>query len=550
MLIDVKQFSIMPDTGKDMTANFLKLFAYLKDIDGDKEVKLEKGRYDLYCDHAIRTVTYISNTIAEREKAVPERVVPLYLEDISDLDFDGSDCEIIIHGKSSNMFLERCERVKIRNLIIDRAQPAVSQVEVLERAKSSATIRIHDDCKYIIKKGRLIFVTDNSSYAPHKDKIVWWYGESESASSPIINRTRVNPFARAKAEEIAPGVVKLKYLFGNSCKAGMFYHVHSRYREEVGIYANRCRDIELVNLHERSNYSHAFILQTCHNVALKCVSSAPDGDSGRLAASQTDCVHCSMCSGHIQVTDSRFEGAFDDVFNAHGFHFRIIAKKGQVITVKFMHPQAYGFMPFDEGDILKVIDAKTLIGDAELTVKSIKVVDKYRLQLEVDGDIDGAKVGKYIEDISKCADVTFKGNYCVKISTRGLLITTRGKAVVEDNVFDNMQMSGILISDDAGSWYESGAVRDVAIRGNKFIKCGEQAICVMPENLLFADYVHKGIAIENNEFVYDTDRAIFAKDSCDIAIRNNTFKPLGSGSQPTELRNCGNVTLENNTVVS
>ena len=123
MLIDVKQFSIMPDTGKDMTANFLKLFAYLKDIDGDKEVKLEKGRYDLYCDHAIRTVTYISNTIAEREKAVPERVVPLYLEDISDLDFDGSDCEIIIHGKSSNMFLERCERVKIRNLIIDRAQP-------------------------------------------------------------------------------------------------------------------------------------------------------------------------------------------------------------------------------------------------------------------------------------------------------------------------------------------------------------------------------------------------------------------------------------------
>ena len=59
MLIDVKQFSIMPDTGKDMTANFLKLFAYLKDIDGDKEVKLEKGRYDLYCDHAIRTVTYI-----------------------------------------------------------------------------------------------------------------------------------------------------------------------------------------------------------------------------------------------------------------------------------------------------------------------------------------------------------------------------------------------------------------------------------------------------------------------------------------------------------
>ena len=548
MIIDVKQFSITPDTGKDMTPNFIKLFTYLKGVEGKKEVKLEKGIYDLYCDDAVKKVTYISNTIAEKEKAVPDRVVPLYLEGITDMDFDGADSKIIIHGKSSNIFMESCERVSMRNFIIDRAQPAVSQIEIVERTKSSATINIHKDSKYTVKNGKLLFLTDNSSYNPHRDKLVWWYGVSESATTPIINRTRVNPFSRAKAQEIAPGVVKLKYLFGNPCKVGQFYHIHPRYREEVGIYGNRCKDIEFINVHERSNYSHAFIFQTCENITLKSVSSAPDPESGRIAASHTDCVHCSMCKGHISVTDSRFEGAFDDVLNVHGFHFKIVAKKDGIITVKFMHPQAYGFMPFDIGDKLIVVDSKKLVSEGELSIKSIKAIDNYRIQLEVDGDIDRASVGKYIEDISKCADVTFKGNYSVKIPTRGLLLTTRGKVVVEDNVFDNMQMSGILISDDAKSWYESGAVRDVSIKGNKFIKCGGQAIYIMPENLLFADYVHKGISIENNEFIYDTSRAIYAKDSCDIVIKNNIFRPSAQ-SKPTVMNNCANVTIEDNTVI-
>ena len=80
-------------------------------------------------------------------------------------------------------------------------------------------------------------------------------------------------------------------------------------------------------------------------------------------------------------------------------------------------------------------------------------------------------------------------------------MTTRRKVVIEDNVFYRIPMSGVLVSDDARGWYESGPVRDVTIRRNLFMECGSPVIAVMPENDRYEGAVHRNVRIEANRFV-------------------------------------------------
>ena len=133
-------------------------------------------------------------------------------------------------------------------------------------------------------------------------------------------------------------------------------------------------------------------------------------------------------------------------------------------------------------------------------------------------------VGGVIENISACPDFEFAGNTINRVVTRGVLVTTRGKVRIENNKFLNTGMSGILISNDSSSWYESGAVRDVVIRGNAFMNCEENAILIKPENRKYAGPVHRNILIENNLFIINNTYALNVSNSADIVMRDNVYK--------------------------
>ncbi len=106
-----------------------------------------------------------------------------------------------------------------------------------------------------------------------------------------------------------------------------------------------------------------------------------------------------------------------------------------------------------------------------------------------------------LENVTWTPEVEIRGCRVSGIPTRGFLITTRRRVLVEDNEFLNTHMSAILVEDDARGWYESGCVRDMTIRGNRFIRCGEPVIHINPRNTVANDSVHRNTRIENNEFV-------------------------------------------------
>lgn len=156
-----------------------------------------------------------------------------------------------------------------------------------------------------------------------------------------------------------------------------------------------------------------------------------------------------------------------------------------------------------------------------------------------------------MENSSWTPNVTIKNTIVTYIPTRGILVTTKGKVIIEGNTFLNTEMSSILIADDANSWFESGYVRDVTISNNRFITCGEPVINIHPENskLVEGQAVHKNITIINNFFLKES-LLLTAKSTKNIKLVNNRIEVSKNFKieHLFTLNNCTDVSLNNNKI--
>ena len=144
--------------------------------------------------------------------------------------------------------------------------------------------------------------------------------------------------------------------------------------------------------------------------------------------------------------------------------------------------------------------------------------------------------------------MALRGCTVSRIPTRGFLITTRRRVLVQDNEFLATHMSAILLEDDAKGWYESGCVRDMTLRRNRFIRCGEPVININPQNSVPNDAVHQNIRILDNEFVLREGTGVRAKSTRGLCITGNTLyaQPQLDDGSAIQTSGCSDVTLEKN----
>ena len=153
-----------------------------------------------------------------------------------------------------------------------------------------------------------------------------------------------------------------------------------------------------------------------------------------------------------------------------------------------------------------------------------------------------------MENVTWTPEVEIRGCRVSRIPTRGFLITTRRRVLVEDNELLNTHMSAILLEDDARGWYESGCVRDMTIRGNRFIRCGEPVIHINPRNTVANDSVHRNIRIENNEFVLRGATSVKAKSTQGLQVIGNRIYSDRQADDDSSIQtiDCADVLIENN----
>lgn len=325
---------------------------------------------------------------------------------------------------------------------------------------------------------------------------------------------------------------------------------------------------ENIDVHYLSGFG--WLTQMCKNVEFKGVDFLPRYGSGKYTTSNADQLHVAGCGGYFKVTDCNFSMSHDDPINVHGSYMRVEEViDNKTLKLRYINGQQGGFRQFHPGDEVLfysrtyleppagekedspyVVESSVAPGEEyngeKLDMRTEVVTFKEAFDEETLNDLkikvtrsDSSVEGLYVaENVTYTPAVTISGNHMKSIPTRGILCTTRQPVIIEDNVFDNMAMANIYLSNDADYWYESGPIRNMIIRNNKFyIRSTGQAewgdvsgIFVDPvvlSNVSGAPPakgdipVHRNITIEGNEFHMGNDNVVTAKEVDGLKIINN-----------------------------
>ena len=272
-----------------------------------------------------------------------------------------------------------------------------------------------------------------------------------------------------------------------------------------------------------------------------------------------DCFHFSGCKGLITIDSCLTSGAHDDPINVHGTHLQIMSVDAGKIRLRFMHPQTYGFEAFFAGDSIAFINPKTLLPLGVAKLKTAKLINWREMEIQAEGVLPVfVAAGLCVENISWTPELIIKNSRFERTNTRGLLVTTRRKVIIENNSFFHTGMYPILIADDALSWFESGAVQDVTIRNNVFEECGNNSgsggIDIAPENheLTEGNSVHRNIRITGNVFIVNNGEVLDARSVDRLVFTGNKIIHTNLLQKDTDkpvvyLVACKNVLIEGNT---
>lgn len=537
-----EEFGIIPE--KDVTTELIDLIDSVSKVDEEKTVVFPCGTYYISSEKCRQHMLYITNTAGEKEFKKDEtphlNSVPFYFGKVSNLVFDGNNSVFIIDGKVTNMAFENCCDVTVKNIEMRHKSPDMHELKVIKKTLFSVDFEIDEESLYEVMSNKLTFF--GKDYKMSSDKGILkanWIGLIRSDTPEKIQRV-LHPLASyLRIKDIGNRKIRVWFPATFRYKIGDRFYVYDVRRQFAGIFVNKCKNIKFENIKQRFNYSLALVAQDSENIFAEGLDFSPEDGAVRKVASVADFAQICMCRGKIEIKNSRFVGAGDDCLNVHGVHFKIVSKQSNKIMVRFSHSQTFGFNPLRVGDTVAFIDRDTLLEKGTAVIKESQLVDDYNIKLTLD-NADSAEVGQAIEDIDACPELSFKNNYVSRIITRGLLITTRKKVNVENNRFVSTTMSGILLSDDAKNWYESGMCCDVTIKNNVFDYCGQTPILIKPENSRHEGAVHKNISILENVFKCYQGYCVDAKSTDGITLKDNTFLD----EKVITTKNCSNVICE------
>ena len=502
------------------------LQSFLSSIPKDDEEKIitfEKGTYLIDATKLRKQKLYITNTVGDEEFSSDEiphlNRAPFYFDGLKNVTVDGNGAKFVIHGKSTNAVIDNCENIKIQNLTITTNNPEMHELKVVGKGLFFVDYEIDKESEYVNEKGKFYFIGHDykRSFKDHS-RNAWWIAHFPKDKPHFCQRT-YHPLRDAfRLKEIGKRKIRAYYPVTGNFKVGDKYYLYDVRRQYAGIFVQDSKNVTLENVKQHFNYSLAFVAQNTENITLTNLDFTPEND--RVMCSVADFIQICMCRGELIVKDSKFSGAGDDCMNVHGFHFKIVDKNEDKIVVRFMHPQSHGYNVFEDGDEIEFIHPETLLPKGKATILDSIMLNEYDIELTLD-KTDDAVVGEFIEDITACPQVEFVNNEIDRIITRGLLLTTRGRTNIENNRFYSTTMSGILLSDDADNWFESGMCLDMTIKNNVFDYCGENGVLIKPENKRHEGAVHKNINIEGNTFKKCEKVCFDIKSTENVVIKNN-----------------------------
>ncbi len=529
----------------------------LNEAKGEQEVviKFPGGRIDLWPEGAEKKELYISNT-TESDTLSKVKNIGIFLEEFQNVVIDGNNTLVVLHGKMVSFALINSHNVTIKNISFDYERPTMSELNVAFVSDSLVKLAVHPDTKFDIQNGKVVFYGEGWRSKHHHTILA-------KPDMDMMHYNSWKPFQAAIATKESASTISFKGDFSNTgLKSGDVLTIRDPYRDNCGAFISLSKNIALENVKMHYMHGLGIVSQFTENISLNKVEVAPRNESGRVVSAWADCFHFSGCKGLIQLDSCRTSGSHDDPMNVHGTHLKITKiENGNQLTVRFMHHQTYGFEAFFAGDSVAFVNPENILIYDVGKIRSARLVSEKEMILDMDGKLPkGIKVGDCLENITWTPEVVVRNCHFQRTNTRGLLITTRRKVLIENNTFYRTGMHAILIANDCNFWYESGPVLDVTIRGNKFIQCAYNqqkngyVIAIKPEvhNFEKGKYSHSNILVEANVFECVGSPVLFARSVNNLQFKNNTIsylpikEPVANPVAGFKLEHCKGVEIEAN----
>lgn len=555
--VSVRSFGLKPDTRENAVPYVQQAIASCKS--GNNTVLLfEKGRYDFWPHRSIEKEYYESNTTDNN----PKRLAVLF-ENLKDITLEGGGATFIMHDRIQPITVEGCEHVVLKNFTVDWDIPLMGQGFVKELGKEYFDVEINP-CQYPfqIEDGRIHFVGEgwksairnmmefdaqtriiqNGDDALGKD---WRKHEASKLNERVVRFFKKGGFERFPA-------------LGN-----VIVFRHSA-RDHAGIFILDSKQVSLENIVIHHTAGLGILGQYSEDISFTRVRFLPNIARGRYFSGHDDGFHLMGCRGLIQVDQCEWEGLMDDPINVHGTCVKVVEVLApNRIKCRFMEKQSQGLRWAVPGDRVGLINEKTLNTVAHNEVVSFEKLSTADFILDFSRSFDQITPGMALENLSWTPDLSVRNSRFGSCRARGLLVSTPGKVVVENNLFESSG-SAILIAGDANEWFESGAVSDVLIKGNVFAysclssmyQFTEGIISILPE-IPSPDPerpYHQQIRIEDNEFNAFDYPLLFARSVNGLVFRNNSIKrnydlsPFHNRKDGITLEACKNVLITGNKV--
>jgi hypothetical protein len=183
-----------------------------------------------------------------------------------------------------------------------------------------------------------------------------------------------------------------------------------------------------------------------------------------------------------------------------------------------------------QGEAIEFVRADSLVTYAQSVATDVVRENEEYTTLRVKGTLPAElRVGDAIASTANQPDVLIQNCTIRNNRARGLLLGSRGKITIEDNVF-HTPGAAILMEGDARYWFEQAGVRDLIIRRNSFDNCNfgvwgkaviEVGAGIEPAQRDASRY-NRNVLIEDNVFrIFDQAPLMLGYSLDGVIIRNN-----------------------------
>ena len=468
------------------------------------------GRYDFWPDLAQEKYGYISNN----DEGLKRIAFPLL--DIENLEIDGQGAQFVFHGQICPFVLDHARNISLKNFSLDWTRTFHSEGQILAVTTNGVDLEFSEAFPFDTRNGVLRFTDGKPDGAPQTTvkgtEVEYPYGsllefdavKRETAFQAHDYWARggvaVQPLGGRKVRLTMP---KLKATPGNILVFG------AATREFPAFTISDSAGVTLAGVNIFHCGGMGVIAQRSRDLTLDHVQVTPAPGSGRVVSITADATHFVNCAGHITMSHCLFENQKDDATNIHGIYVRVMRRlTSDTVLVKLVHPQQAGFDFIQPGMKLECVHGASVLTFAEAQVKNLERLNKEFSRVTfaaplpaelIEGDALAAADAYPEVRIDHC---TIRCN-----RARGILLGSRAKMVIEDNLF-HTPGAAILFEGDARFWYEQAGVRDVTIRRNRFENCnfgvwGNACIQVgsgIAKECRATSRYNRGIVIEDNLF--------------------------------------------------